>query len=113
FKMQRLLPIGTISLVYIVGAPSTPWSRGLSILHPDLSSYCLMKVMSPPYFELEELGVLIGVEYIALLGPVYLLLEHPVVAVGDCLIQDGVLLWVVVDRRPPELLHEAFIAHPS
>ena len=64
-----------------------------------------------PVLELEELGVLVGVEYLALLGPVDLLLEHPVVAVGYGLLQDGVLLRVVVDRRPPELLHEAFIAH--
>ena len=41
---------------------------------------------------------------ILLLGPVDLLLEHPVVAVGDGLLQDGALLWVVADGRPPELL---------
>ena len=61
--------------------------------------------------ELEELGVLVGVEDLALLGPVDLLLEHPVVAVGDGLLQDGVLLGVVADRRFPELLHEISVAH--
>ena len=61
--------------------------------------------------DLEELGVLVGVEDLALLGPVDLLLEHPVVAVGDGLLQDGVLLGVVADRRPPELLDQSFIVH--
>jgi hypothetical protein len=54
--------------------------------------------------ELDKLGVLVGVEDIASLGPVDLLLKHAVVAVGDGLLQDGVRLGVVADRRPPELL---------
>ena len=58
--------------------------------------------------ELEELGVLVGVEDLALLGPVDLLLQHPVVAVGNGLLPDLALLGVVVDRRLPELLYEAF-----
>ena len=61
--------------------------------------------------ELEELGVLVGVEDIALLGPIDLLLELPVVAVGDGILQDSVLLGVVADRRLPELRHEASVAH--
>ena len=52
-----------------------------------------MKVMFASVLDLEELGVLVGVEDIALLGPVDLLLEHPVVAVGDGLFCSG--------RRPP------------
>ena len=61
--------------------------------------------------ELEELGVLAVVEDIALLGPVELIFQHPVVAVGNGLPQVLVLLWVVADRRLPELLDDAFVVH--
>ena len=46
----------------------------------------------------------------ALLGLVELLLQHPVVAVGDGILQDSALLGVVADRRLPELLDDAFVA---
>ena len=61
--------------------------------------------------ELEELGVLVGVEDLALVGPVELFLQHPVVAVGNGIVQDLALLGVVADRRLPELLDDAFVAH--
>ena len=57
--------------------------------------------MLPPYFELEELGVLVGVEELALLRAIYLLLQHTVVAVGYRLLHALVLLWTLVDRRFP------------
>ena len=70
-----------------------------------------MKMMVPPYFELEELGVLVGVEDLAPKGPVDILLQHPVVAVSDGLLQDFALLGVVADRRLPALLNAVFVAH--
>ncbi|MFM7983010.1 MAG: hypothetical protein ACKPKO_27170, partial [Candidatus Fonsibacter sp.] len=56
FRRKRLLPLATTLLVYIMGAPSMPWLRGLSGFHSDLSSYCLMKVMSPPYLSWNNLA---------------------------------------------------------
>ena len=99
FSMKRLLPVGTISHAYVMGAPI--YALVERALRPPLGPLLVLldEGYVAPVLELEELGVLVGVEYIALLGPVDLLLEHPVVAVGDGLLQDGVLLGVVADRR--------------
>ena len=51
--------------------------------------------------ELGLLGVLVGVDELVLLILVCLFLQLPVAAVGNRLLQDLALLWIVVDRRLP------------
>ncbi|MFM7980881.1 MAG: hypothetical protein ACKPKO_16340, partial [Candidatus Fonsibacter sp.] len=96
-RMKRHLPVATISLVYIMGSLDALVSALRLPLGPLLVLLGEGGVAS--VFELEELGVLVGVEYIALMGIVGLLLEHPVVWYYPRL---GPPL-VVVDRRPPQL----------
>ncbi len=90
--------------------PSMPWSRELPVFHPDLLLVLLDEGDVASVLELEELCVLVGVKDI-FLGPIDLLLEHPVAEIGDGLLQDRVLLGVVADRRPSELFHEPSVAH--
>ena len=108
--MSRLLPVGAISLVYMICAPIYSLVKRALRPPPGPLLVLLYEGDVASVLELEELGVPVGVKDLALLGPVDLLLEHPVVAVGDGIFQDVVLLWVVADRRLTELLYKASVA---
>jgi hypothetical protein len=96
--------VGFISQEYFTSAPFTPLSRDIHL--PLLLLLILLnKGDVAPVFGLEELGVLVGVKELTLLGPVELLLQHPEVAVGDGLLQYLVLLGVVAKVGLPQLLH--------
>ena len=61
---------------------------------------------------LEELGIFAGVEELALLCSVGLLLQHPAVAVGHCTIQDMACHRALVVNGMPPLLYEVYVVRP-
>ena len=60
-------------------------------------------------FGLEELGVLVGVEKLALLSSIRLLLQHAKATVRDGLLEHLVLLVILAYFRLPELLYEPLV----
>ena len=74
FRTKRLLPVATISLVYIMDAPRC-LGRGALCLPLGPLTVLLEEVYVASVLELEELGVLVGFKYIAFLGPIDQLLK--------------------------------------
>ena len=69
--------------------------QGIHVLPLVLLLVLLHEANATAVLRLEPLGILVSVKTLALYCLIHLLLQHAKVAVGDGLLQLGILIWVV------------------